>query len=127
MRRTKIGVAIFVAIVRLAVFGPLRGSVLAHGVRGAAVLAAAVQAWLGTDYLGHDVLTRVLYGGLHRHPARHRGDFIGIVLGVSLGLITGYARRWVDESIMRMLDVVLAFPRLSWRCSSCRFSDRGSG
>ena len=39
-----------------------------------------------------------------------RRPCIGMVLGVSLGLISGYARRWVDESIMRMLDVVLAFP-----------------
>jgi peptide/nickel transport system permease protein len=67
---------------------------------------------LGTDFLGRDVLTRVLYGGLSVFVLGIAATVIGIVLGVSLGLISGYARRWVDESIMRMLDVVLAFPSI---------------
>jgi peptide/nickel transport system permease protein len=37
---------------------------------------------------------------------------LGLVVGVSLGLIAGYGRRWVDETLMRILDVVLAFPSI---------------
>ena len=72
----------------------------------------AAAYWLGTDFLGRDVLTRVLYGGLSVFVLGIAATAIGIVLGVSLGLISGYARRWIDESIMRMLDVVLAFPSI---------------
>ena len=49
------------------------------------------------------------------------------MLGVSLGLISGYARRWVDESIMRMLDVVLAFPSIVLAMLFVSIWDRGSG
>ena len=58
------------------------------------------------------MLTRVLNGGLSVLVLGIAATVIGIVLGVSLGLVSGYARRWVDESIMRMLDVVLAFPSI---------------
>jgi peptide/nickel transport system permease protein len=68
--------------------------------------------WLGSDYIGHDVLTRVLYGGRTVILLALAATVIGLVLGVTLGLITGYARRWIDESIMRILDVVLAFPQI---------------
>ena len=69
-------------------------------------------AVLGTDYIGRDVLTRVLYGGRTVITLALAATLIGLGLGVTLGLITGYARRWVDESIMRILDVVLAFPQI---------------
>ena len=70
------------------------------------------KMWLGSDYIGHDVLTRVLYGGRTVILLALAATVIGLVLGVTLGLITGYARRWIDESIMRILDVVLAFPQI---------------
>ena len=73
---------------------------------------APPKMWLGTDYIGHDVLTRVLYGGRTVILLALAATIIGLGLGVSLGLITGYARRWIDETIMRILDVVLAFPQI---------------
>ena len=73
---------------------------------------AIPKLWLGSDYIGHDVLTRVLYGGRTVILLAFAATVIGLALGVTLGLITGYARRWIDESIMRILDVVLAFPQI---------------
>ena len=73
---------------------------------------AIPKMWLGSDYIGHDVLTRVLYGGRTVILLALAATVIGLVLGVTLGLVTGYARRWIDESIMRILDVVLAFPQI---------------
>ena len=70
------------------------------------------QVWLGTDYIGHDVLSRVLCGGRTVIVLALAATVIGLVLGVGLGLIAGYARRWIDETIMRILDVVLAFPQI---------------
>ena len=110
LRRTKIGFAMFFALLVVALFGRFVAPYSPTEFVGPPFSLPASAYWLGTDFLGRDVLTRVLYGGLSVFVLGITATVIGIVLGVSLGLISGYARRWVDESIMRMLDVVLAFP-----------------
>ena len=113
MRRTKIGVAIFAFIVVLAIAGPwIAPYSPTQFVAPPFASPAPPKMWLGTDYIGHDVLTRVLYGGRTVILLALAATIIGLGLGVSLGLITGYARRWIDETIMRILDVVLAFPQI---------------
>src|SRR5581483_12474848 len=67
---------------------------------------------LGTDAIGRDMLSRIIHG------ARY-SLFIGAVVvtlaligGVTLGLIAGFMRGWVDTVIMRLMDIILAFPSL---------------
>ena len=62
LRRTKVGVALFLLVIAIALFGPLVAPYSPTEFVGA-VRAAGQHAKLGTDYLGHDVLSRVLYGG----------------------------------------------------------------
>jgi peptide/nickel transport system permease protein len=112
LRRTKIGLAMFLALFAVAVLGRLVAPYSPTEFVGPPFSLPSGAYKLGTDFLGRDVLTRVLYGGLSVFVLGIAATVIGIVLGVSLGLISGYARRWVDESIMRMLDVVLAFPSI---------------
>jgi len=113
MRRTKIGVAIFAFIVVLAIAGPwIAPYSPTQFVAPPFASPAPTKMWLGSDYIGHDVLTRVLFGGRTVILLALAATIIGLVLGVTLGLITGYARRWIDETIMRILDVVLAFPQI---------------
>ena len=112
MGRTKVGIAIFGVIVLIAVAGPWVAPYSPTEFVGQPYSTPSSKAWLGTDYIGHDVLTRVLYGGRTVILLALAATVIGLVLGVTLGLITGYARRWIDESIMRILDVVLAFPQI---------------
>jgi len=112
MGRTKIGIGIFAFIVGLAIFGPLFAPYTPTEFVAPPFTGPSSTAYLGTDYLGHDVLTRVLYGGRTVITLALAATVIGLALGVTLGLITGYARRWIDESIMRILDVVLAFPQI---------------
>ena len=113
MGRTKIGVAIFAAIVALAVVGPWVAPYSpTEFVAPPFTAAAPPKMWLGSDYIGRDVLTRVLYGGRTVILLSLAATVIGLGVGVSLGLITGYARRWIDETIMRLLDVILAFPQI---------------
>ena len=112
MGRTKIGVGIFLGIVALAIVGPWVAPYSPTEFVGKPFEGPSSYAYLGTDYIGRDVVTRVLYGGRTVITLALAATVIGLGLGVTLGLITGYARRWVDESVMRILDVVLAFPQL---------------
>jgi glutathione transport system permease protein len=65
---------------------------------------------LGTDQLGRDVLSRLLYGGRTSLGVGFLATAIGAAVGTLLGLVTGYLRGILDGFVMRILDVLLAFP-----------------
>ena len=67
---------------------------------------------LGTDYLGNDLLSRVLRGGQISIEVGLGATAIGFFIGTSIGTVAGYAGGVVDATLMRILDVVLAFPAL---------------
>ncbi|MBU2601081.1 MAG: ABC transporter permease [Actinobacteria bacterium] len=110
LRRTKVGFVIFVILLMIALFGRFVAPYTPTEFVGRPFSDPSAAYWLGTDFLGRDVLTRVLHGGLSVFVLGISATVIGTVFGVSLGLVAGYARRAVDEAIMRVLDVVLAFP-----------------
>jgi peptide/nickel transport system permease protein len=66
--------------------------------------------WFGTDYLGRDLWTRVLYGGRISLTAGIGVILIAFGLGTPLGLIAGYIGRFIDDFIMRLIDLLLCFP-----------------
>lgn len=112
MGRTKAGVIIFIAILAIAFLGPLFAPHSPTSFVDKPFAAPSAKAWFGADNIGRDVLSRVLWGGRTVIGLALAATVIGLVLGVGLGMISGYARRWVDEVIMRLLDVVLAFPTI---------------
>ena len=74
--------------------------------------APCAKYWLGTDRFGRDQLSRLMYGTKISMLISFGAIAIAIVLGVFLGLISGYYRGILDSIIMRLLDIVFAFPML---------------
>jgi len=67
---------------------------------------------LGTDFLGRDVLSRLLYGGRLTLGVGMLAALVAALPGLALGLIAGFSDGWVDALIMRMVDVLLSIPYL---------------
>lgn len=83
-----------------------------HGQNEVVGAPFSSQGLLGTDYLGQDVLSRVMYGGLSVLVIALLSTVLGMVLGVLIGVVAAYAGGWWDEVIMRLNDVMLAFPQI---------------
>jgi peptide/nickel transport system permease protein len=111
--RTKVGLGIVATIVAIALIGPY---VAPHSPSATGVApdysGPSAHAWLGTDGIGHDIFSRVLSGGRSVLGLSVAGTVLAMVIGVSLGLLAGYSRPAVDDVIMRLLDVLLAFPQI---------------
>jgi peptide/nickel transport system permease protein len=72
----------------------------------------SLQHLFGTDQLGRDVWTRVLYGSVLTIKATITAIAIGLVAGLSLGVVSGFFGGWIDAILMRIVDVLLAIPAL---------------
>lgn len=68
--------------------------------------------WLGTDRDGRDVLTRLMYGGRISLTIGFAATFLELLLGVLLGGLAGYYGKWVDNLIMRIVDIFYCIPTL---------------
>lgn len=67
---------------------------------------------LGTDAVGRDMLSRLIYGARYSMFIGFVVVFLAVVIGTLLGLLAGYYSGWLDTLIMRLMDVILAFPSL---------------
>jgi peptide/nickel transport system permease protein len=111
-----VGLGIIVVLVLIAIFAPLiaphpgdAGNVT-HPTE--TLLKPGGSHLLGTDQLGRDVLTRVLYGARTSLLIVVVVLAISALIGVPLGIVAGATGGWVDDVIMRITDVFLAFPAL---------------
>ncbi|EJN04434.1 ABC transporter permease subunit [Phyllobacterium sp. YR531] len=118
-RGAVIGLAVFVLLVIIAVFAPwIAPHSPADQYRDATLLPPFFQEGgradylLGTDAVGRDILSRLIYGARYSLFIGIVVTFIALVGGIFLGVIAGYFRGWVDTVIMRLMDVILAFPSL---------------
>ena len=110
---TSVGALIVVSLGCVAVFGPT----LTPYDPAAQNLANRLQPPslahpLGTDQFGRDVLTRLVYGARISLGIAVTVTVVRVLIGTAVGLVAGYADGWVDEFLMRLVDLQLAFPGL---------------
>jgi len=109
-----VGAAGSLIVVLVAIFGPLAAPNDPNATNFATVLAPPGTAHhlLGTDQLGRDVLSRMLYGARSTLAAGILSTLLGTAVGLPYGMIAGYFRGPADMLLMRVADVMLAFPFL---------------
>lgn len=114
-------VIVILVMVALAIAAPLFASLTGHGPFDAFTNAGLSSAGipvapgthgfiLGTDYIGRDLLIRILYGARISLFVGILTTAIATVAGVSIGLMAGYFGGWIDSVLARFIDTALAFP-----------------
>ncbi len=105
------GFVIIVLVFLLSMLAPLIAPYDPNDIDVKAILLEpSIQHWMGTDGLGRDVLSRMLYGGRISLLVGLVAVGISTAIGILLGAIAGFYRGWVDTLIMRLVDVMLSIP-----------------
>jgi peptide/nickel transport system permease protein len=81
-----------------------------NGVPADKLLGPSIGHWFGTDHLGRDLYTRVVYGTASSVTSALIAVVIGVVAGGLIGLLAGFLGGWVDIVLARLVDVLLAIP-----------------
>jgi peptide/nickel transport system permease protein len=110
--RTRIGVALVGIIVLVAIVGPYVAPYGPSTPVGIPNSLPGGKAVLGTDYLGQDVLSRVLYGGRSILVMAVIATALGLIAGAAIGLVAAYSRNALDDTLMRGMDVIMALPAI---------------
>lgn len=110
------GIIIIIALIFTAIFAPFLAP-YPEQAEGEPNLEEKLQPpssthWFGTDYMGRDVLSRVIYGARISLLVAVSVVALGLLIGVPLGLLAGYKGGAVDAIIMRTTDIFLSFPPL---------------
>lgn len=75
-------------------------------------LMPSSEHWFGTDYLGRDTFTRMVYGARVSLTLSFTGVISGSIIGILMGVCAGYFGGWIDTLVSRIIDILLAFPGL---------------
>lgn len=108
-KRFVVGGTITVLVALFAIFGRFLAP---HGQNEVVGPPYSSHGALGTDYLGQDVLSRLMYGGTDILVIALLATVLSTVVGTLIGVVAAYGGGWWDEVIMRLNDVMLAFPQI---------------
>lgn len=108
-----VGLAMVLFWVFVAIFAPLVTSYSPYEQDYTAINEGpSAEHFLGTDQLGRDVWSRLAYGARTILILGPLSVSVAFVLGIALGLPSGYYAKWIDETVMRILDAIMAFPTI---------------
>lgn len=107
------GVMCLVLICLVCALAPLFAPFSPSAIHEEAYLASpSFVYWFGTDELGRDLLSRVLWGGRTTLGVAFVSVGLALISGAIIGVVAGYGGGWVDGALMRLIDVLLSFPPL---------------
>ncbi len=102
-----------VLVVLLALSAPLLAPHNPDTITATISAGPSFSHWLGTDDLGRDILSRLLFGARVSMQVSVQVVVLALVLALPLGLVAGYRGRWAGAAIMRVMDAMFAFPPLT--------------
>lgn len=109
--------AVVLAVVVVALLAPViapfepSAQQLAHRLKPPSWLPGGDPRFvLGTDHLGRDILSRLLHGARVSLPIAVAATTVGALIGITLGLVSGYFGGWVDSVVTKLIDIQLSFP-----------------
>ena len=105
-----VSIIILAVLVSAAILAPIIAPYDPNAIAGPFSGAPSKEFWLGTDQIGRDVLSRLLYGMRVSLLVGVMATLISTVIGVILGLLAGYFGGFIDMVIMRFTDMVMSFP-----------------
>jgi peptide/nickel transport system permease protein/oligopeptide transport system permease protein len=110
-RMATIGAAIVLVLVLAATLAPVIAPFDPYEANlQESLVSPSLRHVMGTDYLGRDIFSRVLYGARISLQVGVLAELISLAIGISVGAIAAYYRGWVDQSVMRVADMFFAFP-----------------
>ena len=110
-RTGKLGLAVLAFWLAVALFAPFLSEQSLGEMSDAGVFQAmSAQHWLGTDYLGRDMLTRIVAGTPYTIGVALVATLLACGLGAVLGLLAAVAGGWVDSALSRLLDTLISIP-----------------
>ncbi len=112
MWRTRLGLVLLVLLVFVAIVGPYLAPYGEQEFVGQPNTRHVEGTVFGTDYFGQDVLSRTLWGGRSILVLATLATGFALLLGVTIGLVAAYNRGKTDTLLMRIMDILLAFPAL---------------
>jgi peptide/nickel transport system permease protein len=106
-----VGAIIILFYVFIALFAPLLAPYDPYEIQlENKLIPPSADHWMGTDDKGRDILSRILYGSRLSMGIGITAVIFGAFFGIIFGLIAGYYGKWIDSTIMRIMDILLAFP-----------------
>ena len=109
---SRVGIVLVAIVVGVALIGPFVAPYSPTALVGRPFADRSTRARLGTDFLGHDLLSRVLTGGWKLLLVATFATVLAYLIGGALGLFAAFAGRRADGLVMRTMDAFLAFPPL---------------
>jgi peptide/nickel transport system permease protein len=108
-----LGLIILILLIGMAIFAPWLApqSPFKQDLAGR-LQPPSAEHWLGTDALGRDILSRLIHGSRITLFIVGTVALIAPVIGLIIGTVAGFAGGWVDQVLMRITDIFLAFPKL---------------
>jgi peptide/nickel transport system permease protein len=107
-----VGLTVVVVIILIAIFAPVIAPYSIHAKTGGIYEAPSSSHWLGTDDGGVDMFSLLVYGSRVSLEVGFAAAFVAMVIGGSVGIVSGFFGGWLDVLLMRITDIFLVIPDL---------------